>query len=101
MFFWKLVLAWSLFATASTFTQLEPNVVTTIRTCEGNDLNIACDFGNVLGIVYANYGRISSDYCPSSSVSYSFTGCRNPQSFNEVILRCANRNSCYIPVNSI
>lgn len=64
----------------------------TAIVCEVSNLSIACEPGETIIILDANYGRTSSARCGSSQN----TKCKSPNSFEIVSLKCTGEEKCTV-----
>lgn len=64
----------------------------TAIACEVSNLSIACEPGETIIILDANYGRTSSAKCGSSQN----TKCKSPNSFQIVSLKCTGEEKCTV-----
>ena len=63
----------------------------TSRACERSTLTIKCNSGTI-SVVSANYGRLSTKFCPGSSR----TNCRAKTSLDVVQKNCQGKSSCSV-----
>jgi len=69
--------------------------------CEGSDLNITCEAGNLINLISVNYGRsaIGQDVCDSHHDT-SNTNCKSSTSMEEVAERCSGKVSCSVAASN-
>merc|ERR1712106_597384 len=65
--------------------------------CEGSELNISCEAGNLINLISVNYGRtaLGQDICDSTYPT-SNTNCKSSTSMKEVADRCSDKVSCSV-----
>jgi len=69
--------------------------------CEGSDLNIRCEAGNLINLINVNYGRTAKgqDVCNSTKPT-SNTNCKSSTSMKEVADRCNGKVSCSVAASN-
>ena len=71
-----------------------------ITSCEGSSLELTCPAGSHINIVRANYGRLSTSICPSTTTITTITTCIHPVTSRIVSARCGGRSTCSIQVST-
>ncbi|KAG4069943.1 hypothetical protein HA402_015167 [Bradysia odoriphaga] len=67
-----------------------------LLACQYSDLTIKCDEGLVANIISANYGRSTKTICEAFELATD--KCSFPKSLEVVRTKCADKQSCTIPV---
>ncbi|XP_045122883.1 latrophilin Cirl-like isoform X3 [Portunus trituberculatus] len=72
----------------------------TAYACEGTQLNINCNSGNVIDVIRANYGRFSITICNAHGNTEWSVNCQSPRTRRVLADSCSGKQSCSIEANT-
>ena len=68
-----------------------------VTSCENEAMDIACNYGGKINVVFANFGRLDDHTCPHAKYGYqSQTDCRAQSSLDQVQANCQGEAACSI-----
>ena len=70
------------------------------KSCEGTEIQLKCDLGEVVKIVRANYGRLGEYFCDSEKIKRTRGDCLQKRTKTILDANCRNRQICAVNVSS-